>query len=43
VNAGSPDLNKLDSKTTLDSLKTAAEENEKMWKTGKPPKLREEE
>ncbi len=36
VNAGQPDLIKIESKEISDSLKKKDEETEKMWKTGKP-------
>ena len=36
VNAGQPDLSKIENKEISDSLKQKDEEIEKMWKTGKP-------
>jgi hypothetical protein len=36
VNAGQPDLDKLDNNTSNDSLKKAEEELEVLWNTGKP-------
>jgi hypothetical protein len=36
VNAGQPDLSKIEDKDISDSLKMKNEEIEKMWKTGKP-------
>jgi hypothetical protein len=36
VNAGQPDLEKLDNQTMLDSLQKVDEELDRMWSTGKP-------
>ena len=36
VNAGQPDLVKIESSDVSDSLKKVDEATEKMWKTGKP-------
>jgi hypothetical protein len=36
VNAGQPDLAKIESSDVSDSLKKLDAETEKMWKTGKP-------
>ena len=41
VNAGQPDLKRLDDKDISDALKKLVEEEEKMWKTGKKLKARE--
>ena len=43
VNAGQPDLDRLLIKEVSDSLKTAENETEKMWKTGKELKWHDEE
>jgi hypothetical protein len=36
VNAGQPDLSKIEDKDVSDALKKEQDETEKMWKTGKP-------